>query len=189
MEGRKRSSLPIIILILIIVLAVRITSGYNKLIVMNEAVESSWAEVENQLTRRASLIPNLLETVKGYAGHEKEVIKNISDARTGYSSASSPEEYARANEDFTKAINNLNLVVENYPDLKANENFKDLQVELAGTENRISVARMRYNEEVKGYNSKIKSFPTNISAKIFGFQPKEYFEASESDKEVPKIEF
>ncbi len=189
MEGRKRSSLPIIILVLVLLLAVRMTSGYNKLVVMNEGVESSWAEVENQLTRRASLIPNLLETVKGYAGHEKEVIKNISDARSGYSSATSPKEYAKANEDFSRAINNLNLVVENYPDLKANENFKDLQVELAGTENRISVARMRYNEEVKSYNTNIRKFPNNISAKIFGFQAKEYFEASESDKEVPKIEF
>lgn len=184
----KGKSLLIIVGI-IILLAIPIITSYNSLASLDESVDSAWAQVENQLKRRADLIPNLLETVKGYAAHEQEVINSIAEARSMYAGARSPQEFAEANEGLNSALRSLNVIVENYPDLKANQNFADLQVELAGTENRIATERMRYNDMVRTYNTKIRRFPTNIIANIFGFELREYFEINEQDMEVPKVNF
>lgn len=181
-----------IFLIIIVILGIiggSFISTRNKLVDMDEEINIKWAQVENQLKRRADLIPNLLETVKGYASHEKEVIQSISDARAGYSSANTPKEYAEAESKLNEAMMNLNVILENYPDLKANQNFQDFQVELSGTENRIATERMRYNEAVGEYNRAIRKFPTSITASLFNFDERDYFEIDEKDGEVPKVEF
>lgn len=185
MKGR---GLLVVIGFLIIIGVIFMTS-YNSLVTLDENANSSWAQVESQLKRRADLIPSLLETVKGYAAHEKEVIESISVARTRYLGASTPEEYEKAEAGFASAMQGLNIIVENYPELKANENFRDFQAELAGTENRIATARMRYNEVIQSYNNKIRRFPTNILAGSFGFEKREYFEINEQDAEVPEVNF
>lgn len=179
----------LVIIVIVVVLGAIFGGSYNKLTILDENVKSSWAQVENQLKRRANLIPNLLETVKGYASHEKEVIDNIAAARTQYSSANTPQEFAQADQGLNNAIKSLNIIVENYPDLKANQNFADFQVEIAGTENRIATERMRYNETVKGYNTTIRRFPTNLIAGMFRFDKKQYFEINQQDAEVPKVNF
>lgn len=184
----KGKSLLVIIGI-IILLALPIISSYNSLATLDENIDGAWAQVENQLKRRADLIPNLLETVKGYAAHEKEVIDSIAAARSMYAGAKTPQEYAEANEGLNNAIKSLNVIVENYPDLKANQNFADLQVELSGAENRIATERMRYNDSVQIYNTKIRKFPTNIVAGIFRFEKRQYFEINQQDAEVPKVNF
>lgn len=178
-----------IIIGIIILLALPLIGSYNSLATLDENVDAAWAQVENQLKRRADLIPNLLETVKGYASHEKEVIDSIAAARSMYAGAQTPQEFAEADEGLNNAIRSLNVIVENYPDLKANQNFADLQVELAGTENRISTERMRYNDVVRTYNTKIRRFPTNLMAGMFGFDKREYFEINQQDAEVPKVNF
>lgn len=174
---------------LIILLALILMSSYNNLVRLDENVNGKWAQVENQLKRRADLIPNLVETVKGYAKHEEDVFTKVTQARSGILNASTPEEYAKANSELDKALSQINMVVERYPELKANQNFTDLQYELAGTENRLAVARMDYNEVVREYNSKVRRFPTNILADMFGFEQREYFEIDEKDAEVPEVKF
>lgn len=164
-------------------------SSYNNLVRLDEETEGKWAQVENVLKRRADLIPNLVETVKGFTKQEKDVLIGVTEARSKIMVAKTPEEFAKANAQLTNALQGLNVVVERYPELKSNENFKELQYELSGTENRISTARRDYNESVKKYNSKVRRFPTNIFASMFGFEKKEYFEINESDKEVPKVSF
>jgi len=183
----KKSTL--IIIVIVALLAVFLISSYNSLVSMEERVNNSWAQVETLLKRRADLIPNLVNTVKGYATHEEEVLTQITEARARINDADTPDEYAEANAEFERALNNLYVVVENYPELKANENFSNLQYELAGTENRISVARMRYNEAVQEYNTKIRRFPTNILANLFGFDENQYFEINEEDSQVPEVNF
>lgn len=177
------------LLVIVLLLGGSMISSYNTLNELDENAKSAWGQVENQLKRRADLIPSLLETVKGYAAHEREIIEGIAEARANYSNANSPEEYAEAEESFSGAVRNLNLIVERYPDLKANQNFQDLQAELAGTENRIATERMRYNEVIREYNTTIRKFPRNIMAKMYGFEERQYFEISETDAEVPKIKF
>ena len=184
----KGKSLIVIIGILV-VLAVIFGGSYNKLAILDENIDGAWAQVENRLKERADLIPNLLETVKGYAAHEKEIIEDISEARTRYSNATTPQEYAEADAEFSNAVSALNIIVENYPDLKANQNFADFQTELTGTERRITTERMRYNDSVKEYNSTIRRFPTNLIAGIFNFDKRQYFEINQEDGEVPKVEF
>lgn len=184
----KNKSLLIIIGVIALV-AVMFGGTYNSLVKLDEGVNSAWAQVENQLKRRADLIPSLLETVKGYAAHEKEVINSITEARAQYASAGTPQEYAQADEGLTNALNNLNIIVENYPDLKASQNFSDFQVELATTENKISTERMRYNETVQSYNTKVGTFPTRLVAGVFGFNKRQYFEINQQDAEVPKVNF
>ena len=173
----------------VVVLVMLFAGSYNGLVGKKEEVDSKLAQVSVQLERRADLIPNLVNTVKGYASHEQSVIDSVTDARSKLLSANSVEEKAEANQELTTSLNNLLVVVENYPDLKANTNFIQLQDELAGTENRIAVARKDYNDAVKSYNKEIKSFPKNILAGMFGFEEKEYFEAKESSNEVPKVSF
>lgn len=179
----------IIIIAVVVILGGMIMGGYNSLVSMNENVSGKWSQIENQLQRRNDLIPNLVNSVKGYAAHESEVFKAVSDARAKLGGAKSVAETSQANSELTGALSRLLMVAENYPDLKANTNFLQLQDELAGTENRIAVARMDYNTAVQGFNAKIKSFPTVIYAGMLGFNAQEYFKADESAKAVPKVEF
>ena len=178
-----------IVIGIIILVVIMFSSTYNSLVSKQEDVEGKLANISVQLERRADLIPNLVSTVKGYTTHEKEVIDSITTSREKLLGASGAEEMAEANQELSNAINNLLVIVENYPDLKANTNFIQLQDELAGTENRISVARNDYNEAVKVYNKEIKLFPKNILASMFGFEEKEYFEAKENSNEVPEVSF
>ena len=174
---------------IILLLVVMFSSTYNGLVSKEEDVESKLADISVQLERRADLIPNLVSTVKGYASHEQSVIDSVTKARENLVNADEAEEMAEANQQLTTALNNLFVIVENYPELKSNTNFIQLQDELAGTENRIAVARSDYNDAVKDYNKTIKSFPKNILAGMFGFEKKEYFEAKESSNEVPNVSF
>jgi len=162
---------------------------YNSLVASNERIDGSWAQVENVLQRRADLIPNLVATVKGYAAQEKEVFQGVADARSRLAGATSPQEAAAANAGLTSALGRLLAIAEAYPELKSNQNFIRLQDELAGTENRIAVERKRYNDAVRVYNTSIKRFPTNLLAGTFGFPERQYFEAEEGARAVPKVEF
>ena len=177
------------IIAVIIIAVLMFSSAYNGLVSKEEEVEGKLADIAVQLERRADLIPNLVSTVKGYAAHEQSAIDSVAKAREKLVNAGSAEEMAEADNELTTAVNNLLVIVENYPELKANTNFIQLQDELAGTENRISVARKDYNDAVKDYNKTIKSFPKNILAGMFGFEEKEYFEAKESSNEVPEVSF
>ncbi|MGE8000209.1 LemA family protein [Lysinibacillus sp. NPDC093190] len=178
-----------IIVIILVVLALLFIPKYNSLVTAEESVDSKWAQVENQLQRRYDLIPNLVESVKGYANHEKEVITSITEARAQMGSAHSPKEQAVANDALNGALSRLLVVVENYPNLKADANFRQLMDELAGTENRLAVAREDYNNEVQAFNKTVKSFPGNLIAGMFGFEQKEYFKAAAGAEKAPSIDF
>jgi LemA protein len=178
------------ILVLIILIPLFYLIGtYNSLVTMDEGVKAAWAQVENQLQRRYDLIPNYVETVKGYARHEKEVFVKVTEARSRVGSAQSLNEKIQANNQLSSALGRLLLVVERYPDLKANTNFIRLQDELAGTENRIAVERRRYNESVRVYNTRIRSFPTNMIAGMFGFEKATFFQVPKERQEAPKVKF
>jgi LemA protein len=165
-------------------------SARNELVTEREAVNSAWSQVDVVLQRRADLIPNLVETVKGFAGHEEKVINDVTSARAAMMGAKSPAEKIQANSQLDGALGRLFVIVENYPNIKANENFMRLQDELAGTENRIAVERRKYNEVVQRYNTDIALFPKNIAAGMFGFQREDaYFKADTAAKEVPKVKF
>src|SRR6266852_5015931 len=163
--------------------------SYNKFVSQEEAIKAQWAQVENQLQRRNDLIPNLVETVKGYAAHEEGVFKDIAESRSRLLAAKSPEETIQAANQQTSALGRLLAVVENYPQLRANEQFNRLMDELAGTENRLAVERMRYNEKVQEYNTSRGQFPSNLTAKMFGFKEYPFFEAPAEAQQVPKVNF
>jgi LemA protein len=163
--------------------------SYNRFVSQEEAIKAQWAQVENQLQRRNDLIPNLVETVKGYASHEQEVFQAVADSRARLAGAGTPEETIAAANAQSSALARLLAIVENYPQLKANEQFNRLTDELVGTENRIAVERMRYNERVQEYNTSRRQFPSNITAGIFGFKEYPLFEAPESARQVPKVSF
>lgn len=171
------------------ILAASVIGTYNGLATSREAVTSKAADIDNALQRRADLIPNLVNTVKGFTQHEDEVIEKITTAREHLVNAQSLEEKSAANAELTSGLNALMVIVENYPDLKSSQNFIALQDELSGTENRIATARHDYNEVVKTYNTKIQTFPSNIIAGMFNFEKAEYFEADDSAKEVPVVDF
>ena len=176
--------------ILVVVLIVGgIISTYNGLVDKREAVQNADAQIQNVLQRRADLIPNLVNTVKGYAAHEEEIYTALADARAKLNSASNAAEYAEADEAFSSALSRLLVVVENYPDLKANENFIYLQDELGGTENRIAQERKKYNNAVTTYNTALQKFPTVIFAGMLGFEKADYFEASAESQTVPTVNF
>ncbi|MGE6257886.1 LemA family protein [Heyndrickxia sporothermodurans] len=183
----------VVILLSIIVIAVIFVFGtissYNGFVSAEEKVNQQYANIDTQLQRRIDLIPNLVNTVKGYATHEKEVIKDVSDARAKLAGAKTPVDQAAANDELSGALSRLLVVVEKYPDLKANQNYQQLMDELAGTENRIAVARKDYNDEVAIFNKKVKSFPSVMVAGIFGFDKKEYFKAQNGAQEAPKVDF
>lgn len=186
----------LIVLGVIILLAVMIAGSfigtYNSLQLMDENVNGKWAQVNNQLKRRNDLIPNLVSTVKGYATHEKTVFTNIAEARAklaGSMNKNDVKAVQQNNNELSGALSRLLMVVERYPDLKANQNFINLQDELSGTENRLSVARKDYNESVQVINAKIRTFPTSIIASIAGVKSRDYFEVDEADKKVPEVKF
>ncbi|HEY9577214.1 MAG TPA: LemA family protein [Pseudobacillus sp.] len=178
-----------IIAIIVVVLAAMLIPSYNGMVEREENVNQAYAQVENQLQRRMDLIPNLVNTVKGFASHEKEVLKNVSDARAKLAGAGSPKEQAEANDELSGALSRLLVVVENYPQLKADANFRQLMDELAGTENRLAVARQDYNAQVATYNKQVKRFPGSLMAGIFGFDEKEYFKAEAGAQKTPKVDF
>ena len=178
-----------VVLVFVIIVVMILTGIYNGLVNKREEVENKMADISVQLERRADLIPNLVSTVKGYVSHEEKIIDNITTARENLMQAKNVEDKAEANQKLTDALNALTVVVENYPDLKANTNFINLQDELAGTENRIAVARKDYNEAVKNYNQEIKKFPQVLFARLFGFSDEKYFEAKESANNVPQVSF
>lgn len=165
-------------------------TSYNKIVTMDEQITTSWAQVETVLQRRYDLIPNLVNAVKGYAAHEKELFEEVTRLRSQWTGAQTRGERVKAASAMESALGRLMVVVENYPGLKANQNFLALQDELAGTENRISVERRRYNEAVRQYNGVVRRFPGNMIARNHGYERSSaYFEAAESAKEVPKVEF
>jgi len=175
-----------------------VKSSYNGLVKDQESVESAWAQVENVYQRRADLIPNLVETVKGYAKHEQETLEGVIEARANATKVTidptnmTPEDlkrYQAAQGDVTNALSRLIAVSESYPDLKANQNFLELQNQLEGTENRITVERNKFNEVAREYNTKRRTFPTNIIASIFNFGEKPYFQAQEGADKAPKVDF
>jgi LemA protein len=184
MGSGKRNLIIGIVVILFIVFALYSFFGgnYNKFVKMDVAIKAAWSQVENQLQRRYDLIPNLVETVKGYAKQEKDVLVEVTNARAKVGGAGNVPDKITANNQLSGALSRLMVVVEKYPDLKSNQNFLRLQDELAGTENRIAVERMRYNEAVKVYNEAIRSFPANLIASMFNFKESPYFEA-------PKVKF
>jgi LemA protein len=180
----------VIVLIIIGVVAVAAIGIYNGLITLRNRSDNAWAQVDVQLRRRYDLIPNLVETVKGYAAHEKEVFQKVTEARSQAINAGTVAEQGKAENMLTGALKSLFAVVESYPDLKANQNFLMLQEELAGTEGKIAYARQFYNDIVMKFNTKQQVFPSNIIASMFGFQEKEYFEIEEPEaKEPVKVEF
>jgi LemA protein len=187
MRVNRRSAVHI----LVVALAATSLSGcsYNKFTTQEEAIKAQWAQVENQLQRRNDLIPNLVETVKGYAQHEESVYKDIADSRSRLIAAKSPEETMQAANQQTSALGRLLAVVENYPQLRANEQFNRLMDELSGTENRIATERMRYNEKVQEYNTSRRQFPANITARVFGFKEYPFFDAPPAAEQVPKVNF
>ena len=188
----------IIILAVVAILVIWAVSVYNGLVTMDENVTGQWANVETQYQRRADLIPNLVNTVKGYATHEKETLEGVVAARSQATQIKvdaedlTPEklaEYQKAQGAVTSALGKLLAITENYPDLKANQNFLELQAQLEGTENRISVARKEFNEVAKTYNVAVRRFPANLVAKLFGFGQKPYFEAAEGTETAPQVQF
>jgi LemA protein len=179
----------VIVLIVVISFYSMFQGSYNTFVSLDEGVKSAWAQVENQLQRRYDLIPNLVETVKGYAKQEKDVLVEVTNARAKVGGAGNVPDKIAANNELSSALSRLLVVVERYPDLKSNQNFIRLQDELAGTENRISVERRRYNEAVQSYNVAVRSFPGNIVASIFGFAKADFFEAPAAAKAAPQVKF
>ncbi|HET9870572.1 MAG TPA: LemA family protein [bacterium] len=164
--------------------------SYNSLVSANEAVEAQWSQVENVMQRRFDLIPNLVQTVKGYAKHERETLEEVTRLRSQWGAAQTREQKVAASDQLEGTLNHLMVVLENYPNLKANENFLRLQDELEGTENRIAVERRRYNDDLRAYNVKVRSFPSDIMASLGGFQRKDaYFKASPGADQAPQVDF
>ncbi len=191
MTSGKRNMLIAIIIILVLVGAIYsfFKGTYNQFVTLDEGVKSSWAQVENQLQRRFDLIPNLVETVKGYAKQEQDVLVQVTNARARVGGATTVPDKISANNELSGALSRLLVVVERYPELKSNQNFLRLQDELAGTENRIAVERRRYNEAVQAYNVAIRSFPANLLAGTFGFGKAAFFEAPAAAKAAPQVKF
>ena len=194
----KKTWTIITVIAVIAILVIYSISSYNSLVSQDESVITAWSNVENQYQRRADLIPNLVNTVKGYAAHEKETLDAVVSARSKATQATisiddlTPEKlqaYQKAQGEIGAALGRLLAITENYPDLKANENFQALQAQLEGTENRISVERRKFNEIAKSYNTTIRRFPKNIIAGLFGFEKRPYFEAAEGSEKAPEVKF
>lgn len=183
----KRHSTLFIVLGVLVVLVLWATSTYNSFVRMNEGVNTQWAQVEAQYQRRFDLIPNLVASVQGIMKQEKEIFTAIANARQGYAGARTTDEKAAAAGQMESALGRLLVITENYPQLKSSENVQSLMAQLEGTENRVSVERMRYNDMVKEFNVKVKSFPGNLFAKMFGFEEKKLFEAEKSAASAPKV--
>jgi len=184
--------------LLVVFLAFSMIGSYNSMVTKEEGVVGQWSQVENVYQRRADLIPNLVNTVKGYAAHEKETLEGVVEARAKATqttidpsklNAESIKQFAAAQDGLSSALSKLMVVVERYPDLKANQNFLELQAQLEGTENRIAVERKRFNETAQEYNTYIRKFPKNLWAGMFGFEKKDYFEAQEGAEKAPEVQF
>lgn len=187
-----------IIIAVVLVLFFWVRGVYNSMVTQDESVKTAWSQVENQYQRRLDLIPNLVNTVKGYASHERATLEGVINARANATKTTidptnlnedTMKQFQAAQGELSSALSRLMVVVERYPDLKANQNFMELQAQLEGTENRISVERKRFNEVAQNYNTNIRSFPTNILAGMFGFQPKAYFAAESGAEKAPTVEF
>lgn len=187
-----------VIAVVILIVYSSVKGTYNTMVAKDEAVSASWAQVENVYQRRADLIPNLVNTVKGYASHEKETLEGVIEARSKATSvnidaskldAKSLQQFQQAQSGLSSALSRLMVVVERYPDLKANQNFLDLQAQLEGTENRIAVERRKFNESAQSFNTYIRSFPKNIYANLFGFEKKAYFQADKGAEKAPEVQF
>ena len=183
------SIILIILIVIIIAIIVAIVGLYNGLVTARNKVKNAWAQIDVQLNRRADLIPNLVETVKGYAGHEKTVFEDVTAARAGLMNANGVKEINEANNQLSETLKTLFAVAENYPELKANENFKELQAQLAETEDKIAYSRQFYTDTVLMHNNKCQTFPSNIVANLFGFKEADFFEAAGEARSVPKVEF
>ena len=181
--------LTVVVIVIIVFLIATIIHMYNNLVSLKNRVKNSYAQIDVQLKRRNDLIPNLVETVKGYAAHEKGVLEEVTTARSNVMNASNIKETSEANNQLTSALKTLFAVAENYPDLKANTNFQQLQEQLSDTEDKISYARQFYNDTVLMYNNACQKFPSNLLAKMFGFKEESFFEADEASREVPQVEF
>jgi len=180
----------IAVLVILAVFVLAVVGLYNALVRLRNQVKNAWAQIDVQLKRRHDLIPNLVETVKGYAGHERETLQRVIEARARAVSASGPAEASRAETELSNALGRLMVVVERYPDLKANQNFLALQEELTSTENRIGFARQHYNDMVMTYNTKTQIFPSNMIAGVFGFGQEAYFEIDDTaQREAPQVKF
>lgn len=198
-KSRRGLTITIIIVAVVLLLVFWGVGQYNSLVVLDEQVNTSWSQVENQYQRRADLIPNLVETVKGYASHERETLEGVINARAKALQPIVPSgegmtqeqlnQFQQAQGDLTSALSKLMVVVERYPELKADENFRQLQASLEGTENRITTARMDFNNQAQQYNTKIRHFPTNICAGIFGFRQRPYFQAEAGAEQAPQVKF
>ena len=195
---KKKVIVLIAVAVVLLGCFVWVKNAYNSLVTSDENAQSAWSQVENVYQRRADLIPNLVATVKGYAAHESETLESVVAARAKATQVTidpanlSADEIAKYNEaqgELGNALGKLLMIQENYPDLKANENFRDLQAQLEGTENRIATERMKFNQAVKDYNTLIRRFPNNIFASMFGFEKKGYFEANAGAENAPKVEF
>ena len=178
-----------IILVIVVLIVLWIIATYNSLVQLRNRVKDQWSQIDVHLKRRADLIPNLVETVKGYAKHEKDTLEAVINARNKAVSATNATEEMQANNELTGALTKLFALVESYPELKANTNFMDLQANLKDTEDKISFARQFYNDTVLKYKNKLEVFPSNLVAGIFGFKPEPFFEASATERETPKVQF
>lgn len=178
-----------IVLGVVIVIALWLLLTYNSLVTLRNRVREAWSQIDVQLKRRSSLIPNLVETVKGYAKHEKEVFENVTKARSALMSAKNPKEAATADNMLTGALKSLFAVAESYPNLRASENFKQLQEEISDTETKVAASRQFYNTNVLDLNNNLETFPSNIAGSIFGFQKEEFFKAVEEDKKDVEVKF
>ena len=198
-KSRRGLTITIIVVAVVLLLVFWGVGQYNSIVVLDEQVNTSWSQVENQYQRRADLIPNLVETVKGYASHERETLEGVINARAKASqlivqagdgmTQEQLNQFQQAQGDLTSALNRLMVVVERYPELKADENFRQLQAQLEGTENRITTARMDFNNEAQQYNTKVRRFPTNIFAGLFGFHQRPYFQAEAGAEQAPQVKF
>lgn len=178
-----------VLLIIVVLVGLFVATTYNNLIVLRNKARDQWAQIEVQLKKRFDLIPNLVETVKGYAKHEKDTLNEVIEARNKFKTATTPEEEMAASGELNKALGKIMMLTEAYPELKANENFLSLQADLKDVEEKISYARQFYNDTVLGYMNKVEMFPSNTIANMFGFKPMKYFEAGEEAKEAPKVSF
>ncbi len=185
----QKNKTLVIVLVVIIVLAIWIVGKYNSFVVQNEAITNQWAQVEAQLQRRFDLIPNVINTVKGITKQEQTVFSQLAEARTHYAGSTTVDQKAAAAGEVESSLGRLLLITENYPQLQSSQSFRDLTVELEGTENRISVERMKYNDLVKSLNASIKMFPSSAIASIFGVKERSYFEVASGAEAVPKVDF
>jgi len=187
-----------LIILAVIVLPLLTGCGYNRMVELEESIDAQWSQVENVYQRRADLIPNLVNTVKGYASHEQETLQAVIEARSKATSINlsanelneqTLQNFQKAQDGLSSALSRLMVVMERYPDLKANQNFLDLQAQLEGTENRIAVERRKFNEATRAYNTYIRKFPKNIIAGMFSFDPRPYFESDEGASKAPEVQF